>query len=606
MTKKIFFMILVLVFFVGCGQKEEVPGKPATKYLNLDFEDSVLEGYPNYWNSGGIGYKVDLDREIVYSGKVSLSLERTEDNYKTGDYCVATTSFPAADARGKKLRYSGFIKTEGVSAGFASLWWRADSKEEIGVVFDNMRDRGAVGTQPWKDYVIELDIPAAANHINFGVLLGGNGKAWFDHLRITLDGKPYKQVKPKPVLPKKADLAWIRANAIPFESADPNTGYKELMPLKEMIGSRRIVLLGQCTRGIGEFFRMTHRLTRFLTEEMGFTFFAMEVNMPGARRVNNHILTGQGDPQEVLAGLSSWAWDTAEMLGMIKWMREYNSLGKGRIEFFGFDTGGAELAMASVTDFVKKAEPGFLETVTAHYKTITGMRRAYREDRDYRMDYEKWYGEAQKVFDHLKAQRETYLKSIAAEEVAWAIRAADIVIQTAEVYIKGKRSRDRCMADNLEWLLARQPAGTKVITWANNLHIGKDAGFYPSMGSFLHKGYGEDMIVFGFAFHDGQYTASGTRGIGTYGTSRSQPGSVEWFLKESGIPNMILDIRNTAIGEPGSRWLTRKWNFRGIGSLSRDYAFRKQDITKQFDALIYFEQTTPTDCFQSKDRNRNK
>src|SRR5689334_18502169 len=36
---------------------------------------------------------------------------------------VATASFPIARAAGKKVRYTGFIKTDGVTRGYAGLWW---------------------------------------------------------------------------------------------------------------------------------------------------------------------------------------------------------------------------------------------------------------------------------------------------------------------------------------------------------------------------------------------------------------------------------------------------------------------------------------------------
>ena len=55
---------------------------------------------------------------------------------------------------------------------------------------------------------------------------------------------------------------------------------------------------------------MKHRLTEFLATEMGFTLFAIEANMPEAYRINEYVLTGEGDPKELLRGLYFWMWDT--------------------------------------------------------------------------------------------------------------------------------------------------------------------------------------------------------------------------------------------------------------------------------------------------------
>ena len=108
------------------------------------------------------------------------------------------------------------------------------------------------------------------------------------------------------------------------------------------------------------------------------------------------------------------------------------------------------------------------------------------------------------------------------------------------------------------------------------------------------------MVVFGFAFHEGEYTAFGKNGINTYGTSKSEPGSVEWYLKSSGIPNFIIDIRAALKGEPGAQWLNRELEFRSIGAMAMGHAFSMRNLTKEFDAIIFFEKTTPSDCFRSK------
>lgn len=100
---------------------------------------------------------------------------------------VATWTFPIEKARGKKVRYTGKIKTEELTDGWAGLWWRADG-EEGALAFDNMQARGPYGTTDWTEYAIELDVPPEAININFGVLMPGLGKAWFDDLRVELDG----------------------------------------------------------------------------------------------------------------------------------------------------------------------------------------------------------------------------------------------------------------------------------------------------------------------------------------------------------------------------------------------------------------------------------
>ena len=98
--------------------------------------------------------------------------------------------FRSASPPVSSVKYSGFIKTAGVTRGYAGLWWRVDG-ESGALAFDNMSDRGATGTSEWARYEIELPVASNARNINFGALHTGDGTAWFDDLRIELDGVPY-------------------------------------------------------------------------------------------------------------------------------------------------------------------------------------------------------------------------------------------------------------------------------------------------------------------------------------------------------------------------------------------------------------------------------
>ncbi len=103
---------------------------------------------------------------------------------------VATGTFPLDAARGKKVRYSGWIKTSDLD-GWAGLWWRVDGPDGS-LAFDNMQDRAPKGSTRWKHDEIELEVPAEATNINFGVLMPGDGTAWFDDLKVELDGVAYE------------------------------------------------------------------------------------------------------------------------------------------------------------------------------------------------------------------------------------------------------------------------------------------------------------------------------------------------------------------------------------------------------------------------------
>jgi len=156
---------------------------------------------------GDLGFTgFDMQTPDVAAGRVVAFLEDVDPAYaavaresyahaigkKRRGFGVGTMTFPIHEARGKRIRYSGWIRTEDVSNGCAGLWWRIDGEERgVNLGFDNMTDRGPRGTTDWTEYVIEMDVPPEAVNINFGVLLSASGTAWFDDLQVTLDGDPF-------------------------------------------------------------------------------------------------------------------------------------------------------------------------------------------------------------------------------------------------------------------------------------------------------------------------------------------------------------------------------------------------------------------------------
>lgn len=584
--KKIALLFIILITLTTSMLSAQV-------FLNLDFEKASPSGIAKGWYQGGEGYSVLVDTTVFYSGKKSLCIQRVG----SGNFGVATSSFPVETARGKKLVYSGYIKTENLTEGYAGLWWRVDGRSGV-LNFDNMSGRGPNGTSDWKKYTIEFKIDENPTNINFGVLLPGNGKAWFDNLQIELEGNVYEQNEPEKIVLSTEQIDWLRGNINIFDSAEPSTSNSDLGFLKEMIGDAKIVALGEGTHGTKEFFKMKHKITKYLAEEMGFSVFAIEANMPEAEAVNDYVLNGNGDPRKVLAGLYFWTWNTQEVLDMIEWMREFNKSGKGRIEFKAFDMQTPDVAIANTLDFLSKYDSAFYKIAQSKYTKIIGFSNEIRKSRSYPDNYlsEPFLESAEEIYKHMIENRNKYLSLSDEEKVDWVLQNSRIVVQGIQAIMRGQQSRDESMALNTKWILDNMKPEAKIVLWAHNGHVAKrDAGWKP-MGSHLNKMYGNKMIVFGFGFNKGEYTAVGQKGLGIYSTSLPEPGSLEWLLNKLKTPRFFLDLRNVK-ESPLSVIFNNEIDFRSIGAMAMDYAFNKTIITDDFDVLIYFDETSPSECF---------
>jgi C-terminal processing protease CtpA/Prc len=157
--------------------------------FNFDIEN-IENGKPIGWSSfGNEKYLIEIDSTIVHGGKNSLSITNTSDLI---DYRAWSFSLPN-NYYGKKIKLSGYLKTENVSDGFASLWMRIDPS----IAFDNMAERNLKGTNDWQKFEITLNMePDNTEQIVFGGLLIGKGKVWIDDLEIVIDNSKVQDLKP--------------------------------------------------------------------------------------------------------------------------------------------------------------------------------------------------------------------------------------------------------------------------------------------------------------------------------------------------------------------------------------------------------------------------
>jgi erythromycin esterase len=324
--------------------------------------------------------------------------------------------------------------------------------------------------------------------------------------------------------------------------------------------------------------------------------------------VNEYVLTGKGDPKALLRGMYFWTWDTQEVLDMILWMRQFNQSGKGRIQFLGFDMQFGQVAMSNVRDFVARADPGYAGDLEKAYSGLGDYWRTMQRAKAARdlpaAEKELRANRTMEVVKHLVASRADYVKKAAVDEVDRAIQDARVLAQAVQSQTSPGGSglyRDQCMAENVAWILDHAPRGSRIVLWAHNGHVGKRPG---SMGFHLAKRYGPEMVVLGFACHEGRYTAV-RQGRGLVDDNELQApaaGCLEHYLHETGLPRLILDLLKAARDAPESSWAHRPLNLRSVGALAMQTQFFPLVISDAYDALIYFDKTGASACFRVKGR----
>jgi hypothetical protein len=148
---------------------------------------SPTETLPEGWFKAGSApdqYEMGLDAEVYMDGTGAAYIESKDK--KTRGFGTLMQTCSAKEYHNTKIKMTGYIKAENVE-GWAGMWLRVDAMDfEYPLGFDNMGDRPIKGTTDWVKCEIVLEVPENSSTLNFGALLSGTGKIWFDNITFEI------------------------------------------------------------------------------------------------------------------------------------------------------------------------------------------------------------------------------------------------------------------------------------------------------------------------------------------------------------------------------------------------------------------------------------
>jgi erythromycin esterase len=109
--------------------------------------------------------------------------------------------------------------------------------------------------------------------------------------------------------------------------------------------------------------------------------------------------------------------------------------------------------------------------------------------------------------------------------------------------------------------------------------------------------FGNDMVVFGFAFNQGSFQAvEPQKGLRGFTVPPSPSGSLDATLAATGIPLFALDLRQVPKTGPVAAWWNEPHPSRSIGAMFSESTAAQylQPLTapRSYDALLFVEKTT--------------
>ena len=421
-------------------------------------------------------------------------------------------------------------------------------------------------------------------------------------------------------VPVTSSALEFRRNIVPLSGATGD--YDDLL---DLVGDRRVVLLGEATHGTHEFYSERARITKRLIEEKGFNAVAVEADWPDAYRVNRYVM-GQSSDRDAAAALAdldrfpAWMWRNRVVAGFIEWLRARNDVQhdqRTKVRFYGLDLYSMRRSMEAVIGYLDTIDAGAAADARRRYSCIDHVppEGALGEQSSFALELPCEDEVVGQLVELRQSSSELLAHGgwIAEDEYFYAEQNARLVLNADKYYRHLYRAevswwniRDRHMVGTLEALAAHldeQLGQHKLIVWAHNSHIGDaratQMGSHGkvNMGHLVRMRWGQDSALVGFTTDHGEVTAASEWG-GAAERKQLCPAPLDSFERmfhDSGPERFWLSMRGTSDSVLGRSRLERAIGVVYSPDLEQTSHWFHADLTRQFDAVIHIDGTTPVE-----------
>ncbi|MEM9385671.1 MAG: erythromycin esterase family protein [Pseudomonadota bacterium] len=443
---------------------------------------------------------------------------------------IAYTRSDGASVCHRRLRIAAEARTE--DSGSVSGVVRIDGSPNFGAPVPLSRE--------WVEARHEVEgIPCVAPNALVGFAVRGHVE--LRRLHILLDGRPEVMPSLSPV--RWADLAVLRrVAASPAEPART--------PRLAAVLGRRVLALGENGDGAADVFLAKFDLIRHLASTGRMRMLVLDVPAVAAERVDRYVRGSADDREAVVDALTYPAFQSAQMLQIIDWLRTTNGERPQAIGIAGFDVRQPRWALRA------------LERASIRIDAVL----------------EPWQrGEVARALARIEALAP---RTAGDPALARYLRLARRGLLVGRPDLSG-RSRGAYMADEV-LRLARAQTG-QLVLWADNSHVARHAG---RLGGELAQALGEDYAVIGFTFAEGAYAAHGPDS--PYPVQTPYPGTHEHLLADTGLERFILGLADVPEAHP----LRERRGLRVLGALPQPFdQFLPVTLESQFDAIGFVRRT---------------
>ncbi|MBS1914742.1 MAG: erythromycin esterase family protein [Bacteroidetes bacterium] len=391
----------------------------------------------------------------------------------------------------------------------------------------------------------------------------------------------------------------------------------DLQPLFNRIGNAKIVMLGEASHGTHEYYMWRFYISKYLIENKGFNFIAVEGDWPDCYRLNRFVKGYDVNDKSAFKLLNTfdrwptWMWANWETVALAEWMQKHNVglPANKKAGFYGLDVYSLWDSMESIMQYLKKTDSAALKIAEDAFRCFEPFSKNEGTDYARASQFVPALCEQEVVGLLKEIQKKLPSYNTDHENVFNAEQNAMIAVNAEKYYramiAGGPHSwniRDMHMADTLERLLSFHGPDAKAIVWAHNTHVG-DAratdmvaeGMY-NIGEIARiRNHEKDVALVGFGSYKGTVIAAKSWGAQMQNMKlpEAKPGSWEHLLHKAGNENKLLMMDDFTTNDV---LMENHIGHRAVGvvynSAYEQYGnYVPSILPMRYDAFIYLDET---------------
>lgn len=320
-----------------------------------------------------------------------------------------------------------------------------------------------------------------------------------------------------------------------------STDYKDLDFLKPLLKDKRVVLLGESSHGIGDYYALKSRMIRYLHQECGFKVLALESGIADIFLEFQKI--DSLSPVKLRNNTVFGNFQCKEIMPLFDYIKESQQR-SNPIIYSGFDSqnfgASYQLLQKIMHDLEGRTGDSVFRNISGYFRIPSMLWQEDRKPLFALADSIK--SAATYTLDCINRHEQTILQQYKLSPLAFRFLQRAVSNYRESVSLDWNTEdpvskRDSLMAANLFWLMDEIYPNQKFIIWGHNGHIDKkspDQNPYKWMGHFVRERFGKD------AFHIGLFAKEGE--------------TFEWWTKtnKSFQNNKADDLENLAAIHPVS------------------------------------------------------